>query len=412
MFYNGNQNIAEIIGNVKLKEKDINLSSTNLSYNLKNKIAKYHSWAYITSTKNQNELTSIKGAYNSSLKTLYFKDSVQLKHPNYTMNSDTLVYQTHKETAYFSGPSKISSKESTIYCNQGWYDTRTEKASFWNNAIIETSNETLSGDSIHYNRIKGEGKVFGNVVLIDTLKKFNIKGDYAYHNEILDSSIVIGNSLLEQFYEKDTLFIIANNLVSLIDSNNLHFLRAFDDVKFFKGDIQGVCDSISYDQSDSLMKLFNDPYLWSDKNQISGTYIELNTWGGNIKNMHIFNNGFIISQVDSLNFNQIKGKDILGYFNNNMLKKICIKGNGETLYYLSNNDSEPVVDFNKTQCSELTLLLDSNEIQILNFKNSPKASMKPINSTPSELRKLDDFYWNAHSRPTKNLFISNEELDN
>jgi len=38
--------------------------------------------------------------------------------------------------------------------------------------------------------------------------------------------------------------------------------------------------------------------------------------------------------------------------------------------------------------------------------------MKPINSTPSELRKLDDFYWNAHNRPTKNLFISNEELDN
>ncbi len=50
--------------------------------------------------------------------------------------------------------------------------------------------------------------------------------------------------------------------------------------------------------------------------------------------LELYNNAFIASKVDSLRFNQIKGRSLTGYFKDNELYKIDIKGNGELLYYL------------------------------------------------------------------------------
>ena len=119
----------------------------------------------------------------------------------------------------------------------------------------------------------------------------------------------------------------------------------------------------------------------------------------------------VISEVDSINYNQIKGNNMIGNFDDNLLKKIHVIGNGETIYFLSNNENEPVVDFNKTTCSELSMLLDSNEIKILKFFNSPNSVLKPIHSSSDEERKLKGFIWDPLNRPTKKIFLQNEELD-
>jgi len=411
LYYDGNKKSALIKGNVQLIEKDIQLTCSDLNYDLNNKTAYYYSRANIYSTQNQNKLTSIKGAYKSKLKTLYFKDSVVLEHPNYKMTSDTLSYQTQTEIAFFSGPSIIESNKNTIYCNKGWYDTKNEKSSFWNQATIESDKRTISGDSIFYNRNDGIGEVFRNVYLSDTIKKYQLKGDYAYHDEINDSSIVKGNAMLEQHYEDDTLQIESHNFISIFDSLDQQFLRSYGQVKIFKSDIQGTCDSISYKEKDSVMELFNSPFIWSNINQVSGDYIELNYWDGNIHKMNIYNNSMVISEVDSNYYNQVKGKDMIGSFIDNKLKKIHVIGNGETIYFLANKENEPVIDFNKTTCSEITMLLDSNEMKVLNFTNTPNSVLKPISSSSEEERKLKGFIWEPMQRPTKKTFTENEKLD-
>ncbi len=411
LFYDGNKKTAWIKGNVHLLEKDIQLTCSDLTYDLKNKTAYYYSRAHIYSLKNKNKLTSIQGSYKSELKTLYFKDSVELEHPNYKMRSDTLSYQTQTEIAFFSGPSIIESDNNTIYCNKGWYDTKNEISSFWNKAKIESEKRSISGDSIFYNRVNGVGEVYRNVYLADTNKKYFIKGDYAFHNEINDSSVVQGNAMLEQHYTKDTLQISSNIFINIIDSSDKQFLRTYGNVNFFKSDIQGICDSISYNEADSVMKLFTSPFIWSNVNQVSGDYIELKYWDGTIHKMNIYNNSMVISEVDSIHYNQIKGNDMIGDFIENHLKKIHVIGNGETIYFLANDETEPVVDFNKTTCSEITMLLDSNEMRVLNFINTPNSVLKPISSSSEEEIKLNGFIWEPMSRPTKKIFIENEKLD-
>ena len=405
LFYDGNKKTAWIKGNVHLTEKDIQLTSSDLNYDLENKTAYYYSKAHIFSKQNQNKLTSVKGAYKTNLKTIYFKDSVVLEHPNYKMTSDTLNYHTQSEIAFFSGPSIIESNTNTIYCNKGWYDTKNEIASFWNEATIETDKRKISGDSIYYERKLGIGEVFKNVFLLDTVKKYYIKGDYAFHNDKSDSSIVKGNSMLEQYFDDDTLQIEAHTFISIFDSLNHQFLRCFHQVKFYKSNIQGICDSISYVEKDSVMKLFVAPFIWSKNNQVSGDYIELKYWDGNIQKMNIYNNSMVVSEVDTNYYNQIKGKNMIGSFQNNELKQIKVMGNGETIYFLANNEDEKVVDFNKTTCSEITMLLDSNEMKVLNFNNTPNSILKPISSSNEDERKLKGFIWEPMLRPTKKMFF-------
>ena len=162
------------------------------------------------------------------------------------MISDTLIYHTDSEVANFSGPSTITSNHNIIECNSGWYDTKNDKSSFWNSALIISKDQLISGDSIYYDSQLGIGEIFGNISLNDTSKKQLINGDYAFHNEKTDSSVVKGNALLSQYYSNDTLHMLADKFISINDSNNLNFLRGFNNVKFFKNDIQGICDSISY----------------------------------------------------------------------------------------------------------------------------------------------------------------------
>ena len=115
--------------------------------------------------------------------------------------------------------------------------------------------------------------------------------------------------------------------------------------------------------------------------------------------------------ADSVHFNQIKGKDMFSHFFENQLKTIHVIGNGETIYYIESDSGESSVDYNKTQCSELTILLDSNQIETLNFNNQPTAVMNAVSSSNTDEQQLDGFFWNSSSRPLKIEFIRNEKLD-
>ena len=46
-------------------------------------------------------------------------------------------------------------------------------------------------------------------------------------------------------------------------------------VKFYKNDLQGLCDSLVYTAFDSLMNLYKTPLLWSNENQLVANEIAI-----------------------------------------------------------------------------------------------------------------------------------------
>lgn len=409
--YDGNTKIAVLNKNVQVNKGDMQLSTDALNYDVSSGVGYYLSPAKIISRN--NILTSDQGYYYAESNMLNFKKNVVLTNPEFVINCDTMRYNTAARVTFFAGPTTIRSKENTIYCEEGRYDTDKDQSRFSKNAYILTKSQKMLGDSLFYDRKKGIGKAFQHVNITDTTQNIIITGELAEHNEIKDVSVVTGNALLQQLYEKDTLFLHADTLkaagggskkdIRTNDSLSNQQLFAYHHVKFFKNDVQGKCDSLVYTVNDSLMQLFGTPTLWNDENQLSGDSMRLSTGKSSLKNLTITGTGFIVSKEDSLHFNQIRGKIMHGYFKDNRLNRVNVEGNGQTIYFAKDKGELKAV--NRADCSDLHIYLKDNQIDHITFVTKPEASLYPLNKIDIRELKLKDFTWREKYRPKSALDI-------
>jgi len=408
--YNGKTKIAEITKNVRLIENGSTLQTELLYYDMRNSVVNYPNGGTIVSK--DNTLTSQYGYYNPKKKLFSFKKNVVLTNPNYTINCDTLNYNSGNNTAYFSGPTTITSKGDRIYCEGGWYNTSNDNAQFCKNAYVDTREQKMKGDTILYDKVNDIGKAFGHVSILDSVQSIIVCGDKAVRIGKLETSTVTGHALLKQYYNKDTLFLHADTLRS-VDEHPLkkknvvdtsvtwRVFYAYHKVKFFRMDIQGKCDSLVYSGKDSIMRLFKEPVLWQDENQLTGEKVEIKTSGGEIKNLFLKNNAFIVSKEDPEKFNQIKGKHMTGYFKENKLTKIFVEGNGQTIYFAKEkkDGKENLIGINKASCSNLMIYVKDNSVEKITFLKKPDATLFPMSDFAPKEFLLKDFIWKEKERP-------------
>jgi len=395
--YEGNTKTANLLGKVRMVDKQSTLYTDQLIYDRNTEIAYYSNGGRIVSK--DNKLTSKKGYYHTRQKEVYFKDKVVLTNPKYIIYSDTLMYNTYNRTAYFMGPSTIVGKDNTIYCENGWYNTVTDKSQFQKNAWLKDNDRKLSGDSLYYDRIAGIGKAFHHITLFDSVKKVIITGNYATLYEKEGKSLITDNTEGIMYSDNDSLFLHADTLYATFDSlQNFHNLYAFHRVKFFRKDLQGMCDSLVYNFLDSTISLRKYPVLWSGENQINSDSIRIWMAHQEADSMMLYNTTFIISKAKPLKFNQIKGKNMTGFFRNNELYKVKVHSNAETIYFVDEDDGKPI-GVNFAASSEMEILLKDKKVFRIKYIGSPQESLKPEKDIkPMELI-LRGFDWKEVSRP-------------
>ena len=264
--YFGLENKADILGDVILIDKQMTLRTEQIFYNLSTNIASYPKQGNII--HNDKIINSKKGAYNSNIHSFIFEDSVVVTNEDYKILTDNMHYNTNNDVTYFFGPSLIISNKKTIYCENGWYNTKTNIAQFRENSYIKTKNYLLKGDSLYYNKNLQYGKALSSVQLIDTIENITVYGEIAEYFEAEEKVLISGNPMLKLIFEDDSLFMHAKQFVSNQNDDDKKIL-AYDKVKFFKSDFQGKCDSLSYSFKDSVVEMFNKPILWSDGFQIT-----------------------------------------------------------------------------------------------------------------------------------------------
>lgn len=402
--YNGNTKLSELVNNIRLEHAGMVLTTDHLKYDLNSGIAYYFNGGSIID--GDNRLTSKTGFYNSSTHTLFFNDSVFLVNPEYTMESDTLQYNTKNKTAFFKGPTTILSDENTIYCKNGWYDTARNRSMFSNSATILTKEKSITADSIYYFRNTGHGLAYGNITVHDSIEGIIINGDLAEYFESEEKTMVTINAMLTEIYETDSLFLHADTFRTTLDSMGQKVIMAYNKVRFYKPNLQGICDSISYTFTDSIIHLFHNPVLWSESNQMKADFIQLYSGTDGIEFLEFDNNAFISSLVDSGKYNQIKGKDMWGYFQNNDLHKIKVQGNGQTIYY-PKNDNGSIIGVNKADCSDMWIYVSDNNIDKISFLTKPAATLFPLEDVSKEELMLKGFEWNGNQRPLNKQDIFN-----
>lgn len=404
IIYNGNTRIADLSGKVKLVDKQSVLQTDHLIYDRNTNVSYYNSGAKITNK--ENKLTSKIGYYYTSRKEFLFKKNVVLTNPDYIMNCDTLLYNTITRTSFFKGPTTIKGKENFIYCENGWYNTNLDISQFNKNAYFISVSRIIKGDSLYYDRNKGIGKAFRNVSITDTLKNISIKGNKAIYQEKSGFAMMTDSAYSISADKTDSLFLHADTLYATFDtaSRETRDLFAYHGARFFRTNFQGQCDSLVYSYADSTLCLYEQPVVWSESYQLTADSIRVWIHGQEPDSMMLYNISFIIAKKDSLEFDQVKGKNMRGYFKNSELVRVKVLSNAETIYYAKEDDGT-MIGINFAASSEMIILLKDKKIDRINYLNAPDAVLRPETEVVKEERILKGFKWMEERRPVSPMDI-------
>lgn len=405
MLYNGNTDIGKFRHNVRLENKETTLYTDSLDFNNALNIAYYNVGGKIINE--ENTLTSIIGYYYANDDMFFFKDSVVATTPDYTMYSDTMEYYTEKKITYFKGPTNILSEEDHLYAENGWYKTEEKKFQFNKNAWYQNKEKILKGDSLFYDELNGIGIAIQNIEMIDTTENMILKGNYAYYTKEPESFIITDSTLLIQVSNyTDSLFLHADSITSNYDSSGTYrILKAYHKVKIFRSDFQSRCDSMVYNFEDSVITMYTDPIIWSEGSQMTAKKIEIHIKDDKIDFFKLLNTAFIVSQKDSISYDQIRGKEMFGYIKNNQLSRIDVFGNGQTIYFTIDEKENEIVGVNFAESSDLIIYLNKGQLGRIKLIKQPTGTLYPIGEL--EETKLKDFRWLESLRPKskKDIFF-------
>lgn len=414
MYYNGDMRLARFVHNVKLVDKSITLTTQALDFDLSTNIGYYNNHGQIVDTA--NVLTSIIGRYYSNDNMLFFKDSVVVTNKDFILRADTLKYNSKTERAFIVGPTTITGtkKDGVLYSENGWYDTQKNIAELYKKSKITNKSQVLEGDTLFYDRATGNGRGKHRVTLIDTANRVVIKGKVGVYNENTKIAFVTDSAMFIQFGQKDTLYMHADTLRTKPDTSSIKgkddkYFMAYRRVRFYKPDLQGQCDSIGYRMKDSTMMMFYDPVLWSKKDQMSAERIQFISKTPDPDIARLETNAFLIMSEDSVKFNQISGKLIVGQIFDNKLRVADVNGNAQSLYYLKDNNRYS--GMNRMISSKIKLHLTENQIDSIRFYPKPEGKTIPILELKPEDIRLDGFVWREEERPISpnDLYPVNEK---
>lgn len=265
--YNGNTKVAVLTNNVRFIDGDATLTTNFLTYNMGTKIGNYTGGGKIVN--GANILTSKNGYYFSNSKDAYFRYDVVLNTPDAIINSDTLRYNTASKISYFYGPTKIFNKsdKSTLYTENGTYNTSNQQARFGKKNLYMAGSKSLKGDSLFYDGKLGIGRAIKNIVFTDTASKMTFRGDMGFYRAADSSILATKNAYVilttKDSAKVDSIYMVADTLfsriiytrdISIYQKDELASDTALTDPSKVKASAGIDQEKLSADRDDDLIK--------------------------------------------------------------------------------------------------------------------------------------------------------------
>jgi lipopolysaccharide export system protein LptA len=414
--YFSDTKLAYLSGNVRLSDGHATLTTKDLEYDVANNIGTYKNGGRVVNKK--SVLTSREGIYYTDIRDIYFKDNVELKDPAYYLKTDSLLYNTETQVARFIAETYIiDSSKREIKTREGYYDVAHSRAEFTSRTTIKDKAMTAVGDRIASDDSTQIIQIEGQGVLIDTAQGVNILANMIFANKKTGAYLATQKPLMIIKQEKDSIYIAADTLFSARltdlykdsdsllkelnlkeeDSTNRYF-EAYRHVRMFSDSMQSVSDSMFYSFKDSVFHLYQDPVVWSRKSQITGDTIFLYTKNKKADRIKAFENSFMVNEVQSGVYNQVKSTRMDGFFIDGIIDSVRARGAAESVYFIQDEDSA-FTSINQTSSDVMDVYFTKGDINKVVLRSTVKGTMWPISQKqPSEMR-LPDFQWLENRRP-------------
>ncbi len=401
-YYDGNEEMVRARRNVVLRHRKSVLYTDSLDYDRAYNFGYFFEGGKIVD--GNNNIVSDWGEYNTETREAIFYYNVVLKSPKYTINTDTLHYDTRKSMAHVMGPSTILSDGNTIHTSQGFYDTKQDRTELFGRSTIENKQKSITADTLYNNSKTGVSEGFGNMIYIDKENKNELHAGYGYYNEKDGTGVAARRPVAIDYSQGDTLWVHADSIrmkTFHIDTDSAYReVYGYYKVRAYRKDVQGVCDSLVINSKDSCMTMYRDPIAWYGERQLLGEVIKVYSQDSTIRFAHVIGQASSIEKMeDNEHYNQVASKDMKAYFTDGKIRMSEAIGNVQTVYYPIDEKDSSIVVLNYLEGDTMRMFFDETRRLQRIWVSKPKATAYPLTQAPPEKHWLPNFTWFDYIRP-------------
>lgn len=225
--------------------------------------------------------------------------------------------------------------------------------------------------------------------------------------EELRQEMIADTTAIEQ-EEFDEAPLTDSVAVDTLPQDSIYRLvKAYRNVRIFRADAQAVCDSMVGNSTDSVMRMYIEPVLWNNLNQIAATQVDMYTKNQKLERVEFLENPIMIAEIDTTYYNQVTGKKMIAYFRDNDIYRNDVEGNVQTIYFQQESeDSKIVTDLIYLESASASFYLEKQELKGITYRNDVPFTIYPLALIPAnQPTRLPNFKWVPDLRPEREEFI-------
>lgn len=179
-------------------------------------------------------------------------------------------------------------------------------------------------------------------------------------------------------------------------------LKGFRDVRIYRSDFQAVCDSMTAISTDSTIHMYIDPVLWNQSNQITSDVMDIFTENQQITRAEFVGSPMMVSELDTLHYNQVAGKQMTAYFRDNAIYRNDVNGNAQTIYYMQDGEPPQITGVGVIESGDCSFYIEDKQVITIVYRKDPDWNIYPMDKIPPDQELfLKGFKWEGARRPTQ-----------
>ena len=417
---------------VNMYTDSVFVKTDDLDFNTETSIAVFgtgtHAW------RGDNMLSANAGSYNRAAEVFTFMKNVHLLTLNQEAWSDTLVYERAFNNAEMFGNVELLDTTRNVAAVAGYmqYVDSLERIRMLRDpSVIAVFEQEGTKDTVY---VRGDELLYWAVPRCDVsenevtksqkrMEELAVDPVAEYRRKAYEAAVSAAEEAKRKREEEDPnfkgsrpkggpyaepIFQVPDSSATaqvdttdsaLSDSTKIGFLLGLRNVKVFRKDMQVVCDSLVYNDLDSLVRLYRSPIVWNEiRRQYSADSITVVLKNRALEKASLMSNAFIVVQEDSLCFDQIRGTEMMAYFDSTgTLRRFDSMGGASGLFFLEEKGAFATV--NKFEAKILSATFIKGNINDLVYYEQVKSDAYPAVQLKKDERILKGFEWQPEKRP-------------
>ena len=450
-YYYSNEKLAKFEGKVEMRNKDYVIYSDSLHYHTDREFTVFLGPTNVW--HKDGFLSCEDGWYDKPRDYFHFAKKAYVLSEKQEMWADSIFYDRRIEKTDLYGNIQVldTTRSVLAFGDEGHFENETREARLMRRPSVayyevdkEGKSDTLflRADTLHFHRIPNPAYYGTDTTAVTsdevpiTNYELRITSDelQVTSDELQDTLLVslpvepIRDTLLieetaEQARDsllmgeppeqiKDSLLMkdvppIVDTLVPAVDSV-LQYLFAYRNVRIFRSDGQGACDSLVYIVHDSLALMYYNPVIWNDENQISADSMRFITKNQELYKAEILSSAFIAAEVDSIHYNQIKGRDMYGHFRKNELYLLDVEANVQTVFFMT--EEGIITNVILGESKNMQIFVKERKMSRTKYIDTPNITIHPFDLLPESQQQLKGLNWRDAERPKNRYEVCHREV--